>query len=282
MLVCSGAPARAAAPLDIVLDLDWTLVYEIFDDRQLTGATQDVFEISGRRYVFADGAGEFIQRLLALPGARVSFFSGGEEGRNRAVLERLRLPDGRTAMSIAHRVLSRDALVAVPGAAETAPFTDRFKKDLGRALPEADLSRLIWLDDQKGFGLPEQQRNLLLLEPTYDYLAHYQRGREQVRQGLKLRYLPPSRELWALEREKLARALGLIEEAVARSEQSGRPVVEVLRSLQFDGQGLRINPLGPEQRRFFTTGRERLRFPEPCPAGFRKLVSDGELGFSSR
>lgn len=270
-LAWAGTPARAEKPIDFVIDLDWTLFYEIFDERQLSGRPARVLEHEGHRYVMTDDAPRFVQKLLSVPGARVSFFSGGDEARNRFLLEQLRLPDGRTAAEAAFRVLSRDDLTPIEGVPDGASFSKRFKKDLSKLASDAELARTILIDDQPGFALKGQEKNLLSLEPTFDFAGNYNAVKQEMGRGLSLRFPAPSRETWALEREKLARAAGLIDAALEKSAREGVSPRDALHSLQYDPQGLKIYPFGHEQRTFYARGRELLKSAGACESGFSLL-----------
>lgn len=254
--------ASTARPprIDFVLDLDWTLLYQIRDPRQVTDTTR-LLRAGGDTYRLADNAAQFIEYLASIPGARVSFFSGGERERNIEILRQIRLSDGRTAADF--NVFGKEDLSAVEPSKRssgTPGFAERFKKDLRKVLPDIDLERAVLVDDTIRFPAAGQQRNLLSLDPTFDFIENYGAfsGRRGEPPWSGLKYLPSTRRNWALERRKLERAAGLIEEARIRSAETGRSFTAVLHELQHDPKGFRLFPLGPDQLRYYDLGRELL------------------------
>jgi hypothetical protein len=231
---CASAPARAPAsetvPIDVVFDLDWTLLYASNAESAGIDAS-NVVHVEDKTYRLADYAQEAIAHLLSTGRYRVSFFSGGQDSRNAAVVARLydevKTRTGRRYAP--HAVGGFDELTRT-SAPDTAPFAERLKKDLKTILPDVDLERAVLIDDSKAFAPPGQEGNMLWLQATYEDAPDLDALSNQYK-AAHAKYLPPDEKAWALERNKIAWAVGVIEESRLRSEQSGRSFREELDTI---------------------------------------------------
>ena len=187
-----------AEDFHVVFDIDWTLVYPL-ENAPLT-PDPNMVEVEGKWYRFSDHAGESIEKLAQEPGVKVSFFSGGEKSRNLKLLEKLKLPSGQNALSLAHKVLHAEDMTVV-SEDKTKKFSERFKKDLTKI--STDLDRIILIDDVKHFTVPGQEKNLVWLGDTYNYAASYQEARLRAR--TRPQYEAPSHAAWKSERAKISR-----------------------------------------------------------------------------
>lgn len=194
LLLLLAVPFAGAAEIrDIVFDIDETIGYKI---RGKVGGAGDplhahaskVVEVSYakpliaadgahllkadgtiqtemimEKYRIYDGITELFQKLKSRPGVRVSFFSGGSNARNFALLDAITLPDGSSARQLAYRVLGEDDLTRV---SNTGRFREMFRKDLRKV--NVDLANLIMVDDI-AFMPPEQRRHLLHLGEDFPY-----------------------------------------------------------------------------------------------------------------
>ncbi len=132
------------------------------------------------------------------------------------------------------RVGGKDLLTSV-AAQPGARFPERFKKDLLKLIPDIDLSNAVLIDDVANFLIAGQEGNLLWLQQTFDDVPKF----ERLNQYEKLEYVPPTRRAWALERNKLSWALGVILEARNSSRRvKGSTFLEQLKSLTHDSKAV--------------------------------------------
>ncbi|RZA07795.1 MAG: hypothetical protein EOP11_06725 [Proteobacteria bacterium] len=227
LLLFSTEPVRAAAPLHLVFDIDWTLVYPLPSKPPFPDAL--TVEVEGKWYRFADDAAEVVAEAASSPDYRLSFFSGGTMSRNRELLKRLMLPDGRSALDASVQVLGFDDLS--PG--DTRPgarFSERWKKDLTKIEP--NLNNVVLFEDIPHFHTTEQKANLLWIGPTYDYAPSFEAG---VLAGGEKKFTPPHHAAWRREKSKLQRSLAIVKRA--RAETAGRPelFLERMQTLRTGG-----------------------------------------------
>lgn len=209
-------------PVDIVFDLDWTLVNNT-DEAMVKADPRNTFELEGKWYRFSDHVFEVLTELHLRSDVRISFFSGGPANRNIQVIdliyERLR-QDPRLRAVHPHKVLSFNNLRTV----STDPslrFAQRYKKDLA---PYFDLERTLLVDDTAAFALPGQERNLLWLGKTYNdrpqfNLAHLESADQAA-------YSAPSWEEWIRNQKKLLHVRDVIVKALNFSHSFSGTFVE--------------------------------------------------------
>ncbi|MES2525465.1 MAG: hypothetical protein V4598_00195 [Bdellovibrionota bacterium] len=164
--------AHAELPVDIVFDIDLTIV-SLINDRpggdllaDPSDPTRNTVRIHhgeiDETYRVFEGMTELMEKLELEQKAgrvRVSFFSGGTEARNEALLKSIKLKNGTSLWDLAPgRVLGRSSMTPT-GLKPPARIREQFKKDLTRINP--DLSDVIIIDDIKEF-VPESQRGNLL------------------------------------------------------------------------------------------------------------------------
>lgn len=75
-------------PIDIVLDIDWTILNPT-TEALAEAVTEGVFRHSTGVYRYSKHIVDFMMTLHSMPGVRVSFYSGGEADRNHAVVKDL-------------------------------------------------------------------------------------------------------------------------------------------------------------------------------------------------
>jgi hypothetical protein len=152
------APASSQT-IDIVFDLDWTLIKQLKRGEKLTG--DNILYYQDEVYRLNDGALELLEYLNSKKNIRVSFFSGGGKFRNEAVLKKMKVGKG-SAFDMAHKILSKDDL-EVRSQDTSLTFTDRYKKNLLKV--NSDLSNVLIIDDDIRFAAnADQERNFLFLE----------------------------------------------------------------------------------------------------------------------
>lgn len=207
----------------VVFDLDWTLFSE-FDSSLVKPSAARVFKVEGKNYYLTPYAEELI-RFLDAAKIKVSFFSGGSESRNLALLDKAALKNGKSFSSLAYRVLSRSDLTTISND-ESLSFTDRYKKDLTKITD--DLENIILIEDNKNFALDAvQAKNIFWLGPTYQVLTKM----EDV--GLiDSKYLPPTKEAWDLSNHKLLILKEAIREAMSLEKSKGLSFKEAMLIMQ--------------------------------------------------
>lgn len=174
-------PALAGIPVDVVFDIDLTIVALVKDGpggdllADPADPTKNVvpvlFENEGavhsERYRVFEGVTELMEKLRKDPRVRVSFFSGGNEPRNEALLRKILLPDGTSLWELAGgRVLGRNSMTAT-GVALPARIRERFKKDLQKINPV--LNDVIIVDDIQEFVPASQRGHLLWLGEDFPF-----------------------------------------------------------------------------------------------------------------
>lgn len=208
----------ATAQVDIVFDLDWTLVYSV--DEELASEARTI-RVEGKYYRLADGAEDVIAALHSSPDFRVSFFSGGEKARNHKLLKQIFLPNSNKSLyEVAHKILSKEDL-AVHSTDPDAAFTQRYKKDL--RLVNEDLGKVVLIDDLKEFTPAGQKKNLFWLGKTYVYAEDFASASYGA-------YSPPSELAWLHERKKLYWTYDALEKASLRAKEVGGSFVDNLRA----------------------------------------------------
>ncbi|MEK2690822.1 hypothetical protein AAAA73_17155 [Bdellovibrio sp. GT3] len=206
------APAWAA-PIDVVLDIDWTTFYTIKpeDKNQMD---PKAIQIAGKTYRPTEHLGEVLEKLLALPDIRISFFSGGETTRNEALLKAFKLPSGRSAFDISYKVLSKHDLTVV-SEDQSLGFADRYKKNLEGILPGATMERTILIDDQIKFAVAPWK--------AVDSLGHLEFQSKFDPEKVGQFEHPATVEQWQTEKDKALMWLALIEEALNTSRKLHTP-----------------------------------------------------------
>lgn len=173
LLILFVLPVYAGVPLDIVFDIDLTIVALVKEGPggDFLADPKDPkkniipvnFELEGslhsEEYRLFEGVTDLMEKLKKDPRVRVSFFSGGTEQRNEALLRKIFLSDGTSLWDLAEgRAYGRTSMTPT-GLQLPARVRDRVKKDLHKVNP--DISDVIIVDDIKEF-VPESQRAHLL------------------------------------------------------------------------------------------------------------------------
>lgn len=227
------AAALAEAPIDIVFDLDWTLIYTSRpEDRSFE--PENIVGYEGTIYRFSDHAVDVLLKLHQTPPFRVSIFSGGFTGRNKVVLDALyRRINARAGPGHDFRpfvVADNDRLSEVKDAPPGAKFSERFKKDMTTVIDGINLERALLVDDLVKFAASGQEPNLLWLQKTYEDLPDFHR----IRGTPDPKYTPKMRVAWALERNKLAWVLGTLLQAQDLARREGVSFLAAVHKLTRD------------------------------------------------
>lgn len=162
-----NAEESASSPIDIVLDIDGSLVDDL---GPLTFDKGRDIAIGHRHYRLSYGTREALNRLLAFKRVRISIYSGAEAQRNIALAKIIMVTSYPPASlwNLSYKILSKPDLVDLfPGQNLPAGWRpgQRFRKDL-RKINE-NLKNVVLLDDWDDFTLPEQTNNILHLGRAY-------------------------------------------------------------------------------------------------------------------
>ncbi len=172
--------AHAGLPVDIVFDIDLTIV-SLINDRpggdllaDPANPTRNIVNIHhgemDENYRVFEGVTDLMEKLEKEQRAgrvRVSFFSGGTEARNEALLRSIKLKNGTSLWDLAPgRVLGRNSMTPT-GLKPPARIREQFKKDLTKINP--DLSDVIIIDDIKEFVPDSQRGNMLWIGEEFPF-----------------------------------------------------------------------------------------------------------------
>lgn len=224
---------------DVVFDIDWTIAYKT-DAKQAAKDPTEVFQFENEFYRISPGTIEALRKLHSTPGIRVSFNSGGTPERNEAFLKfvysKLNSDPAKPAYA-PYMILDKNDLedmVAKGEALPTDPFAVRFKKSLLKI--NADLSRIILVDDIKNFLFKGQERNLLWTGGTFEDLLTYAESKEKMALAPEKdhKYFPQSEKEYFKERFKIPRLVNLILKAFKQSPENP---VELINLWTRDRQG---------------------------------------------
>jgi hypothetical protein len=184
LLILFSSFTWAKLPMDIVFDIDQTLVTLIHEGPQgdilhdkaapSKNTISIEFEKNGervsQRYRVFDGLEAFFDKLqyrVKRGEVRISFFSGGENPRNFALLEEIKLSDGSSLKDLSQgRIYGAESLTKT-GAPESSRYRERFNKDLTQINP--DLSDLVLVDDIIDFVPVSQRAHVLWLGEEFPY-----------------------------------------------------------------------------------------------------------------
>jgi hypothetical protein len=246
----------------IVFDIDWTITSEVKGDFK----GKRIIEVEGKKYFVHDGLEEFIEELLTHEDIEISFFSGGSDSRNHALLKQIKLKNGKSLESIAHKILGFNDLTHIEGTKETDRFSVRHKKDLEKITP--DLENLYMFDDQQNFALNEKQlEHVLYLGKTFEHFEKYEEARHDTRQ-----YVPKTRKEWKMARNKLYILKSAFEEAYKETEQTGISLSAAMKK-QSDLLDFSSGKWNDYSNEMYQKGiRSKQKSVTPCPLSFSKLV----------
>jgi len=207
----SRSPSSAEKIRHVVFDIDWTITSEVKPDQK----GPRVIAVEGKKYFVQDGIEDFIENLLRHENVKVSFFSGGSYSRNHMLLANIKLSDGRSLESVAHKILNREDLTPVMNVATSEKFFKRYKKDLTKVSP--DLSELVMIDDTEHFVLnANQEEHVIYLGKTYEHFDSFKEA--AVASG---DYVPKTESEWSFARKKMMILNGAFHEALKETEENG-------------------------------------------------------------
>lgn len=263
--LAADQPAAEAFPLSqipsermlISLDLDWTAYYPKNPRTHLDQWPQDdVIHLDGAYteidYRMTDGLKAFVKLLynLQIP---LMVQSGGERARNEDLLRATDTGSIGNLFERSFRILSAEDL-----ATEWVDGKLKLKKDLQLASGIYHVEDMGHVDDRADYLMDDEQNlSTIFLGPTYTFIEDYDAWASTG--PFHLKYDPPDREAWALERNKLAFVVGVILNA-REMMRSGRArhfrdaIVQILRGP--DGEF--VSPHAPELRYLYFSGAKAL------------------------
>ncbi|OFZ26961.1 MAG: hypothetical protein A2381_20260 [Bdellovibrionales bacterium RIFOXYB1_FULL_37_110] len=226
LVLQTSVVAKEDEIIDIVFDLDWTLVCELEDGSHAHG---NILDISRKKYRIANWAEEMLVLLASRPNVRLSFYSGGDQIRNLEILKEIILPEKNISVfDLAYKILSKDDMDEV-SQEKTLRFSQRYKKNAAKI--NSNLNNVIIIDDVSDFTLASQKQNLLWLGPTFNHYDSY----ELVKKARKLdptnKYIPKNQAQWKLNQDRLLVIYGILDEALEKTQKNGTPFVQNVQTI---------------------------------------------------
>lgn len=261
---------RAGEHFDFFIDLDGVILLNPTNFRG-SDSTRRTITSYGTTYRLADGTEEFIQSLLEIPGARVSFFSAYDRLRTEDVARQIRLPNGLTVYdAFQGRVFSGESLSFRNANGQMEQIRDQrigslhAYKFLNNVLPDLDLSRSVLFDDNRGNVAPGQENNFV-----HTFAGEQLSADTHVEYQSSLHEFPEEAVGIAQDfvsgRNILAWARGLVEVARETAAQTGESVPAVLARLQQrEGSDLRVSPQARQNPEYYRRGARIFRAMNPA------------------
>jgi hypothetical protein len=246
---------------DDFTDIDWTSFYVVADP-----TLPDTIFYRGKYFRPTDGLREYMTVILNTPGLRSTFMSGGDRERNEEVLRGVKLEDGSNLFERVYKILSTKEFRSVSND-PALKWSDQFKKDLTKSVSDMKLSEAIATDDQPDATLAgEQRKSVVWLHRTFRYIDDYSKFSPTSVEHLpphERAYYPESDHAWALERNKLAWALGVRLVAHQISNLTGLSLRQTVYSLTHDIDAKSIDREDPSQYVFYLLGTKAMNKVNP-------------------
>jgi hypothetical protein len=171
-------PALAGIPVDLVVDIDLTIVALVSDKANsdlLGGPSENIVTVGEERYRVFEGVkdrfAEWVREKQAAGQVRLHFFSGGTEVRNENLLKNIKMKDGTSLWDLCEgRAFGRTSMTPT-GLGPLHRTRDRYKKDLTKINP--DISDVIIVDDIKEFVADGQRGHVLWLGEDFPFPDRY-------------------------------------------------------------------------------------------------------------
>jgi hypothetical protein len=255
-------PAGATSSIDVVFDLDWTLISKVKEESR---GSAEVIIVGEELYRVHDWARELVTALVLDPNYRVSFFSGGPMDRNIKVLESIKIMDGsqRSFLDISHKTFHREDLLFVdaPARLENPAPADSWKKDLRKI--NNDLNKVVMFEDDSRHALNIKQReNILWMGMSYYHIDSNKELKMAQKSLVGDSFVPPSVDKWKLQRNKLAISFGILEKAVEDKKTSDLTLIELIQK-RLRQSGIEENRITKKGRGFFDKGSALLKKINP-------------------
>lgn len=211
-------------PIDIVFDLDWTLI-KISDEEMAKIEPENIIKHNEDYYRIADHAIDLLIELHQQPDVRVSFFSGGLKERNEFVIKHIyNLVNAKLGNSQfrPYKILSFGHLTTI-SENKNLRFFQRYKKNLDKFF---DLRSVLLIDDAPEAVFFEHIKNLLWTGRTYNDRPRY----DLVNPADK--YAAPSEAEWKREKNKLLDIKKIIFAAIQYSRAHSTYFVDSVQILK--------------------------------------------------
>jgi len=242
----------------IVLDIDWTIVTPLEDNRakEAFKGLESYIELNdGSAYLLKEGVLEILDAISQSDQYKVSFFSGGKKERNIELLKHIKIKNGKTAFEVADKVLSFDDLSTV-SKDQNLRFSERLKKDLMKS--GSPLEKTILIEDIPHFAKGARAREQTIwIGDTYfpalrDWsIQDYRNFWEGL--GKQEKFLASSKDnLWWSQR-KFYLLTALIEQSLSAQEIISQAIAAGVPNRSPDQQSIYIIKSGSYYRNYLRT-----------------------------
>ncbi len=252
--------SQSETEIHIVLDIDWTLANPT-TEKMAQADPSGIIRVDGEIYRISESAIDVLIALHEIPGAKISFFSGGSTERNEFLIKKVYEMVDKVVGSSKYRphlILSKDQMRQVSDD-PTLKFHERYKKDLA---PFFDLNQTLLFDDVLGFTPKGQERNLIWTGKTYNDRIRF--DLDYLEDPTQKSYKAPNFTEWQRDRQKLIRFLGIVLEAQERAHVNKISFVDaaqevlILEALSIEASFDTIQRVSKEKR--FNTFRCSAKF----------------------
>lgn len=209
-----GPSSAINSPIDIVFDLDWTVISPL---KKAPKDLKNTFVYNGEFFRISDWFIESIEDLIQDDRVRISFFTGGDLPRSEKLVEEIFLTDGRKLKDIVFKNLTFNDLdiIADPNDKQLK-FFQRYNKNLARYFP--DLDRTIIVDDSQSVPL-DQRKNLIWIKDSFTFYDDFPSVQKD-------KFDPPSFGHFSFERNRLLSANAHIKKMIELSDRDGISLIE--------------------------------------------------------
>lgn len=275
--------AFAGIPLDIVFDIDQTIVTKLhdtpfgdllkdpkdpnanvieinFEEVQLdknnkvilnSSGTTSTIKVKEKYRVFEEMTSlmEELKKLQDEGKIRLTFFSGGPLERNGVLLKSIKLSDGSSLYDLARgkdkvRIYGRTDMTYT--GVEKGRIRDRFKKDLTKV--NKNLDDVIIIDDIKEFVPDSQRANMLWIDEKFPYPEKYPKPGD----------LPPSARMIYREKYKFRWISEYLLSAIDKRLKQNIPLTKIVQQMTSDASK---TPFSEGEDVHFENGKKRITSP---------------------
>ena len=216
-------------PIDIVLDIDWTILNPT-TEALAEAVPEGVFRHSTGIYRYTKHVVDFLITLHSMPGVRISFYSGGESERNHDVVKDLYGKINEKMKSNKFqpfKILSRNDLTEISKDPKLG-FSDRLKKDISRFF---NLRSTVLVDDTRDFVMDGQARNQIWLGKTYNDRPQYELA--YLERPTDVKYSAPNKTEWQRDVDKLLPVLDILVKAIRDTRISKTDFIDHVNRLNY-------------------------------------------------
>jgi hypothetical protein len=228
LLVFSSTTARSQINtlpnINIVFDLDWTLLNPT-NEEMARAFPKNIIRVGKDVYRISDHTIDVLIALHSEPGVLVSFFSGGEDVRNR---EAIAIIYQMISEKIGHsrfqpnKILSASDLEVVSDD-PNLKFSERKKKNI---VKHFNSTHSVLVEDVRNFILPGQERLLLWLGKTYNDRPIFSMA--ALEDPKDAAYSAPDYKEWLRNQNRLLPVREVLLAAIRLTRQNGNDFVDNL------------------------------------------------------